>query len=45
MVGCYEPDARWQVAEYLGLVEGDRAKADGRKYVVQNAVALEGQQA
>jgi hypothetical protein len=27
-VGCYEPDARWQVAEYLGLVEDDRARAE-----------------
>lgn len=26
--GCNEPDARWQLAEYLGRVEGDRARAE-----------------
>ena len=46
-VGCDEPDARWQLAEYLGKVEGDRARAeaillvlvhDGAEYVSRRAL-------
>jgi HEAT repeat protein len=46
-VGCHEPDARWQVAEYLGRVEGDKARAeaillvlveDGAEYVSRRAL-------